>query len=89
MGKWKKSQICVLLLEVIKLCDKELLGYFVQCLYQRYVNSWGNQVLQTNMLLKNLHVGCEIRCPSIPYRIQFCLRFFPLWIHKPYASVLR
>lgn len=35
MGQWPPSQILFLLLELVKLCDKDLLGYLVQCLYQR------------------------------------------------------
>lgn len=37
MGGWKSTQKAFLVLEVIKMCDKDLLGYFVQCLYQRFV----------------------------------------------------
>ncbi len=35
MDDWESSQRAYLLLEVIKMCDKDLLGYFVQCLHQR------------------------------------------------------
>ena len=38
MGEWDAPQKASLLLEVIKLCDKELLGYLVQCLHQRYTS---------------------------------------------------
>ena len=37
MGQWPAPQNAFLLLEVVKLCSKELLGYLVQCLYQRQV----------------------------------------------------
>lgn len=37
MMEWPAKQQAQLLLEVIKLCDKDLLAYFVQCLYQRYI----------------------------------------------------
>ena len=38
MGEWDAPQKASLLLEVVKLCDKELLGYLVQCLHQRYTS---------------------------------------------------
>lgn len=33
--QWQAPQKVLLFLEVVKLCDKELLGYSVQCLHQR------------------------------------------------------
>ncbi len=38
MEYWESSQRAYLLLEVVKICDKDLLSYFVQCLHQRYIN---------------------------------------------------
>lgn len=38
MKEWPAIKQSQLLLEVVKLCDKDLLAYFVQCLYQRYIS---------------------------------------------------
>ena len=38
MGEWDAPQKASLFLEVVKLCDKELLGYLVQWLHQRYTS---------------------------------------------------
>lgn len=38
MRDWEATQKAFLLLEVVKLCNKELLGYLVQCLYQRFAH---------------------------------------------------
>ena len=35
MEKWESAQKSCLLVELIKLCNENLLGYFVQCLYQQ------------------------------------------------------
>lgn len=35
MSRWPAKQKSQLLLEIVKLCNKDLLAYFVQCLYQR------------------------------------------------------
>lgn len=35
MEEWDEPQKSYLLNQLVKFCDEELLGYFVQCLYQQ------------------------------------------------------
>lgn len=35
LEKWDAVHKSYLLSELVKLCDKNMLGYFVQCLYQQ------------------------------------------------------
>ena len=37
MNECKVGDITILLLDIVKMSDKALLGYLVQCLYHRYV----------------------------------------------------
>jgi hypothetical protein len=72
VSKWmvesSSTEVTFLLLELIKMCDKDLLGYLVQCVYHKLQSERGINSLSNELLLKifsYLDAKSLCRCASV------------------------